>query len=97
LRALKGLGTPQEDQQTQPTWTLGGLSETEPPTKEHTQARPRPPCTYATDVQLGLHVGSKQLEWELPQKLLLVCGICSFSWLPCLTSVEKEVPSLEET
>ena len=35
------------------------LSETEPPTKEHTQAGPRPPCTYVVDVQLGLHVSPK--------------------------------------
>jgi hypothetical protein len=36
------------------------LSETEPPTKEHTWAGLRSPCTYGTDVQLGL-----QLEWML--------------------------------
>ena len=34
-RALEGIGTPQEDQQSQLTWNLGG-SETEPPTTEHT-------------------------------------------------------------
>lgn len=34
------------------------LPETEPPTKEHTWAGPRLPCTYVADVQLGLHVGS---------------------------------------
>jgi len=27
------------------------------PTKEHAWAAPRPPCTYAADVQLGPHVG----------------------------------------
>jgi hypothetical protein len=48
-----------------------GLSETESPTKEHTQAGPRPHCTYVADVQLGLHVGPKQLEGSLSQKLLL--------------------------
>ena len=31
------------------------LPETEPPTKDHTWAGPRPPCTYVADVQLGLH------------------------------------------
>ena len=30
-------------------------------TKEHTQARPRPPCTYVADVQLGLQVDLEQL------------------------------------
>jgi hypothetical protein len=37
LRVLKGIGTPQEDQQYQITWTLK-LSETEPLIKEHTQS-----------------------------------------------------------
>ena len=32
------------------------------PTKEHTQAGPRPPRTYVADVQLDLHVGPEQLE-----------------------------------
>jgi hypothetical protein len=39
-----------------------GLSDTEPPTKEHAQAGPRPLHTYVADVQLGLHVGPEQLE-----------------------------------
>jgi hypothetical protein len=55
-------------------------AETEPPTKEHTQVGPRPPCTYVVDVQLGLHVVPEQLEQGLSQELLLVCGICSSSW-----------------
>jgi hypothetical protein len=33
-------------------------SPSEPPTKEHSSARRRPPCTYVADVQLGLHGGS---------------------------------------
>jgi hypothetical protein len=45
--------------------------------KEHTWAGPRPPCS---DVQLGLHVGPEQLEWELSEKLLPVHGICSTRW-----------------
>ena len=40
LKTLKGIGTPQEDQQSQ-LRDLWELSETEPPTKEHTQAGPR--------------------------------------------------------
>ena len=32
-----------------------GLTETEPPTKEHAGAKPRLP-TFVTDVQLGLHM-----------------------------------------
>ena len=47
IAAPKGIGTPQEDQQSQLTlW----LSESEPPTKEHTQAGPKPPHTYVPDV-----------------------------------------------
>ena len=44
---------------------------TEPPTKEHTWVEPRPPHTYVVDV-LGLHIGPKQLEQGLSQKLLPV-------------------------
>ena len=55
-----------------------------------------PPRTYVTDVQLGLHVGPKQLEQGLSQKLLPVHVICSSSWLPCLPSVGQEMPSLEK-
>jgi len=37
---------------------LLGLSETEPAIKEYTLAGPRPPCSYAADVELGLQVGT---------------------------------------
>ena len=57
-----------------------GLSETKPPTTEHTRAGPRPPHTHVADVQLGLHVGPEQLEEGLSQELLPVCEICSSSW-----------------
>jgi hypothetical protein len=39
-QALKGIGTPQEDQQSQ---LISGLSETESSTKKHTWASPRLP------------------------------------------------------
>ena len=42
LKTLKGVGTPREDQQSQTNLDPWGLSETEPPTKEHTQAELRP-------------------------------------------------------
>ena len=57
---LRQIGTLQEDQQHQLTWTLW-LSETEPPAKEHTQAGTRLSCSYVVDMQLGLHVVPKQL------------------------------------
>jgi hypothetical protein len=40
-----GIGTPQEDQQNQLTWTLVALRD-EPPTEKHTVVGPRPPHTY---------------------------------------------------
>lgn len=54
-----GIGTPQEDQQS----TLldpGGLTETEPTTKQHTWVGPSScfPCTYVSHVQLDLHTGT---------------------------------------
>jgi hypothetical protein len=58
LLSLKGIKTPQEDQQNQLTWIFG-LSETKPTTKEHTQSRPRIPCTYVVDIQCSC---LKQLE-----------------------------------
>ena len=55
-------------------------TQSEQPTKEHTQTGPRPPCTYVADVQFGIQVGPKQVEQRLSQKLLPVCGICSSNW-----------------
>jgi hypothetical protein len=43
---VQRLRSPQENQKVQPTWTLGGLQETEPPTKGHTWAGSRPPYTH---------------------------------------------------
>ena len=63
-----------------------GLSEIEPPTKEHTVAGPSPwPCIYIVDMQLGLHKSLEQVEQELPLKLLPVCIIC-YPNLPILSS-----------
>jgi len=39
-----------------------GLSETEPLTKEHTEAGPRPPCIYVADMELDLHASPEQME-----------------------------------
>jgi hypothetical protein len=79
VQSLKGIETPQEDQQSQLIWILG-ISESEPPTKEHTQAGPRPPHTYVVNVPLGLLVSPGQLEQGLSQKLLPVYRLCSTSW-----------------
>ena len=46
-------------------------------------------------MQLGLHVGREQLEWELSQKLLPLCGICSSSCVALSgASVREDTPSL---
>jgi hypothetical protein len=77
LEGLKGIGAQQKDQL---TWTLNLTtrdSETEPLTKGQTEGGPKPPPTYVPDV---LHVGLKQLELRLSQKLLSVSEICSSSW-----------------
>ena len=83
------IGTPQEDQQSQ-VWTLWA----EPPTKEHSWASPRSPCTHGADEHLELHVDPKKLEWGLSQKLLPICGICS-SWavLSVLSRERKHLAS----
>lgn len=49
------------------------------------------------NVQLSLHVGPEQMEHELCQKQLPVCGTCSFAGLPCLVLVVEDAPSLAET
>ena len=57
-----------------------GLSETEPPSKEHAQARPGLPHTHVADEQLSLQVCPVQLERGLALKLLSVSGLNSSSW-----------------
>ena len=71
------------------------LSETEPPTKEHTWAGHRPPHT---DVQLGLHVGPLTAGVEASFKIccLYVGHVLLFELL-CLDSVREDMPCLENT
>lgn len=56
LKALKEMGTPTGVPTELTNLDPWELSETEPPTKEHTQAGPRPPRSYVADMKLGLHV-----------------------------------------
>lgn len=67
-----------------------GLSDSEPPNKEHKQAEPRQPSTYVADVQLGFQVGLEQMEWGLSQKLLPAYGICSTTWVALSGFSERE-------
>ena len=39
----------EEDQQSQITWTSQDLSDTEPPTRQHTPADMKPPNTYTAE------------------------------------------------
>ena len=54
LRNPEEIGTPNEDQQNQLIWTLGG---TQRLTNQRAYIGFSPPQTYAADVQLGLYVG----------------------------------------
>lgn len=55
------------------------------------------PLAHGADVQLGHHVGPKQLEQGLFQKHLLPVGYDLPAELPCLISVGKDAPSPAET
>ena len=79
LQALKGIGTPQEDQQSQLTWTL------EAPriwiTKQRTNCWAQTSPFTCSRVQHGLHVGPEQLERGYPQSCCLsVRGMWSSGW-----------------
>jgi hypothetical protein len=76
-----------------------GLSEPEPPTKEHIWAGPRLPITYLADVHLGLHVGPEQVGKgrALSQKLLPSVGCVLLDGMLCLASLGEIAPSLAET
>jgi hypothetical protein len=55
LWAPNRIGTPQNNQQSQLTWTLGVLRDRT--TDQRTYTGWIIACTYVADVQLGLHVG----------------------------------------
>jgi hypothetical protein len=95
LRALKGVGTPQGDQQSQLTWTLRALR------SWTTNQR-----AYTGWTQASLHIRNTRTAWSsfgfwatgggsVP-KLLPVRGMCSSSWA-CLASVREDESSLPET
>ena len=62
------------------------------------RAEPRPSHKYLADVLFDLHVGHKQLDLDLPTKLLPVHGLSFFLvGLPCLALVGEDAHSLPET
>ena len=76
ITAPKGIGTPQEDQQSRLTWTQG----TESPTKVSTGWTFYIyvyPCIYVAEVQLGLHASLEQREQSLSLNLLPGCASSS--------------------
>jgi hypothetical protein len=92
LRDPKRTGTPQEDQQSQPTWT-----ETEPPTKNYTRAGP-------SHTLYSLHICSKCVVWSScrspsnwsggwPWLYCLPMGPPLLTRLSCMASVGRGVPS----
>jgi hypothetical protein len=74
----KGIGTPQESQQSTNLDPWGSQSLNHQP--KNVQRAPRPLCIYVVDVQLGPYMGPRQLNLRLSQKLLPICEICSSSW-----------------
>ena len=61
LKVLKGIGTPQEDQQNQLSWTLGCFQRLshQPRTK---LVWTEDPSTYIEESQLSLHMDPQPLE-----------------------------------
>ena len=71
IEGPEGVGTPQEDRQSQLTWTVEGFQRlSQQPKGIH--GLDLGLCSYVADVQLGLQVGPPQLEWGLTLKLLPV-------------------------
>jgi hypothetical protein len=63
LEELKGMATPQEDQQCQLTWTPWELPETKPPTKGHTWAGPWPSAHMKQSPALSA-LSAKGFAWS---------------------------------
>jgi hypothetical protein len=66
----------------------------EPPTKEQTWSGPRPPCTYLSGVQLGLHEVPKQMEQGGYSKTIcMYLEYVLLARLSCLASVGEDSPT----
>jgi hypothetical protein len=89
-RGRKGIGLPQ-DRQCKLTWAHRGLSETEPPTKDHTHAGPRPPAAQSLCGSTNnWSKGCSKSCWLSIESVLL-------TGLPCLVLQGEHVPSPAET
>jgi hypothetical protein len=80
LLTPKGVGTPQEDQQNQLTWTLGALRD----------LNHQPKNIHRLDLGLTIHIWqlcSLVFEWVLKKAIpKAVCGIFSTNW-PALSGL----------
>lgn len=65
LQAPKGIETQEEGEESQLTQILSALRVD--PTKEHTRAESRTPCSYVVDLQLYFPVGREQQERGYPK------------------------------
>jgi hypothetical protein len=96
LRDWKRTGTPQADQHSQLTWTLGGSQRLNcQPKSEHRLDQPPTPCTYVADEQFGLHVGLPETGvGAVPEPLAcLLLNPEPLNGRPHLASVREDMPS----
>ena len=98
MRYPKKIETPQEEQ-------LWVLPKTKPPNEEHTWTELIPPThththrhRYVANVQLGLHTGPPTAgAGAVPHSVTCLCvDPLPLAGLPCLSSVEEDVPSPAE-
>ena len=84
---MKGIGTPQEEQQSQLTWTLRVLRDSTTNQRIY-MAEPRPPCIYVAHMRLGLHVVPNNWSRGYPKRCCLMWDMFILAGLPCLASEE---------
>lgn len=90
LKAPKGIGTLQEEQQNQLTWTRT--------TKVHTQPGPRAPpqCTYVADVQLSYGSPTTRMGLSINPFPYLSCLVWP-QWERMLLALQRlDVPGWED-
>jgi hypothetical protein len=88
LRAPKEIEAPQENQQSQLTWTPVE-SQRLTPTNKHTWAGPAPTHTYVAVVQLGFLCESQTTGAEaIPKDVVCLWNL--FPWLGCLVLPQWE-------
>ena len=98
LKALTEMGTPQEHQQIQLTWTPGSSQRLSHQPKSTHGLDQRPPSTYVADVQLSLHVGPPTTgAWAVFNAVACLWNTFPLTGLPGLASVREDWPNPAET